>query len=63
MNRMGWIATSVMGPRLISLYENNSRPLNRMTNVRKEGTGSMNGIMELPKQKSIVNTQHFITVG
>jgi hypothetical protein len=32
MNRMGCVAISVMGPRLVSLSENRSGPLNRMPN-------------------------------
>ncbi len=47
---MGCVATSVMGPRLVSLSEVNSGPLNRMPKVWKEGRVNLDGILELPKR-------------
>ena len=47
---MGCVATSVLGPRLVSLSGDNSRPLNRMPKVRKEGIVSMDNILELPRR-------------
>ena len=50
MSWMGCVATSVMGPRLVSLSEDGSGPLNRMPKVWKEGIVSMDNILELPKR-------------
>jgi len=50
MNSMGCVATSVMGPRLVSLFGDSSDPLNRMPKVWKEGIVSMAGFLELPKR-------------
>ena len=50
MSWMGCVATSVMGPRLVSLSEDSSGPLNRMPKVWKEGIVSLDGILELPKR-------------
>jgi len=50
MSWMGCVATSVMGPRLVSLSEDSSSPLNRMPKVWKEGIVSLDGILELPKR-------------
>ncbi len=50
MNWTGYVATIVMGPRLVSLCTDNFSPLNRMSKVWKEGIVSMDGILELPKQ-------------
>ena len=50
MSWMGCVATSVMGPRLVSLSEDGSGPLNRMPKVWKEGIVSLDGILELPKR-------------
>ncbi len=50
MSWMGCVATSVMGPRLVSLSEDSSGPLNRMPKVWKEGIVSPDGILELPKR-------------
>ena len=47
---MGCVATSVMGPLLVSVSQDSSRPLNRMPKVWKEGIVSMDGILELPKR-------------
>ena len=50
MNGLCYVATSVMGPRLVSLCENGSGPLNRMPKVWKEGIISMDDILELTKR-------------
>jgi hypothetical protein len=50
MSWMGCVATSVMGPRLVSLSEDSPSPLNRMPKVWKEGIISMDNILELPKR-------------
>ena len=50
MSWMGCVATSVMGPRLVSLSEDSSSPLNRMPKVWKEGIVGLDGILELPKR-------------
>ena len=47
---MGCVATSVMGPHLVSLSEESSGSLNRMPKVLKEEIVSMDGIIELPKR-------------
>ena len=44
MSWIGCVATSAMGPRLVSLFEDGSGPLNRMTKVWKEGIVSMDNI-------------------
>ena len=44
------LGIGVMGICLVYLSENNFGPLNRMSKVWKEGIGSMNGILELPKR-------------
>jgi hypothetical protein len=38
-----------MGPRLVSIFDESSCPLNRMPIAWKEGIVSMDGILELPK--------------
>jgi hypothetical protein len=50
MNWMGSVATSVMGPHLVSRSEDNSGPLNRMPKLWSEGLDSMDDIEELPKR-------------
>ena len=50
MNWMGGVATSVMGPRLVSLSEGSFGPSNRMPKVWKEGIVSMDNSLELPKR-------------
>ena len=50
MNWMGSVATSVMGPHLVSRSEDNSGPLNRMPKLWSEGIDSMDDIEELPKR-------------
>ena len=50
MSWMGCVATSVMGPRLVSLSEDNSGPLNRMPKVWKVGIVGMDNILELSKR-------------
>ncbi len=48
---MSWmlcVATSVMGPRLVSLSEDSYGPLNRMQKVWKDGIARLDGILELP---------------
>ncbi len=50
MSWIGCVATSVMGPQLVSLSEDTFGPLNRMPKVWKEGTVSMDDILELPKR-------------
>ncbi len=50
MSWMGCVATSVMGPHLISLCEDNSGSLNRMPKVWKEGIVNMESILEIPKR-------------
>jgi hypothetical protein len=47
---IGCVATSVMGPSLVSLSEDNFGPLNGMPKVWKEGIVSMDNILELPKR-------------
>ncbi len=47
---MGYVATSVMGPRLVSLSEDIFCPLNRMPKVWKEGIVSMDNNSELTKR-------------
>jgi len=49
MNWMGCVATSVMGPCLVSLFDDSSCLLNRMPKAWKVEIGSMDGILELPK--------------
>ena len=44
-----YVATSVMGPHLVSLSKDSFGPLNRMQKVWKEGIFSMDNILELPK--------------
>jgi hypothetical protein len=48
MNWMGCLATSVMGPHLVSLSDDNLGHLNRMPKLWKEGIVSMDAIVELP---------------
>jgi hypothetical protein len=50
INWMRCGATSVMGPRLVSLSDDNSGPLNLMPKVWKEGIVSMDTILELSKR-------------
>ena len=50
MNWMGCVATSVMGPRLVSLSGGSFGPLNRMSKVWKEGIVSMDIILEVPQR-------------
>jgi hypothetical protein len=50
MNWMGCVAISVMGPRLVLLFDDKSGPLNRMPKVWKEGNVSIDGILELPRR-------------
>ena len=50
LNWMRYVATSVMGPRLVSLFDDNSGSLSRMPKVWKEEIVSMEGILELPKR-------------
>ena len=50
MNWMGCVASSVMGPRLVSRSEDNFGPLNRMPKLWKEGIDSMDDILEIPKR-------------
>jgi len=50
MNWVGYVVTSVLGPRLVSLSDDSFGPLNRMPKVWKEGIVSLDGILELPKQ-------------
>jgi hypothetical protein len=47
---MGCVATSVMGPRLASLFEDGPGPLSRMPKVLKEEIVSMDNILELPQR-------------
>jgi len=52
-----------MGPRLVSLSKNNSGPENRMPKFWKEGIGSMDGIMELPKQNRALLLSTLLPLG
>jgi hypothetical protein len=45
MSWMGCVATSVMGPRIVSLSKDNSGPLNRMPKVWKKGIVSLDDIL------------------
>ncbi len=45
MSWMGCVATSVMGPRLVSLSKDSFGPLNRMPKIWKEGIASLDGIL------------------
>ena len=47
---MGCVATSVMGPCLVSLSKDGFDPLNRMPKVWKEGIVSMDNILDFPKR-------------
>ena len=50
MNWMGCVATSVMGPRLVSLFDESLGPITRMPKVCKEAIVNMDGIVELSKR-------------
>jgi len=50
MSYMGCLATSVMGPRLVSLSEDGFGPLNRTPKIWKKVIVIMDNILELPKR-------------
>ncbi len=50
MKWMGCVATSLMGPRLLSLSEYSFGPLNRIPKVWEEGIVNMDDILELLKR-------------
>ena len=59
---MNWMGC-VMGRRLVSQSKNSFDPFNQMPKVWKEGIGSMDGIMELPKQNRALLLSTLLPLG